>query len=68
MIAVTRLSVSPTARWGHWSLTRSTMSRRRAADVHLLAAVELTPGATLWTYDKRLHQAAEDLSLAAARG
>jgi predicted nucleic acid-binding protein len=28
-------------------------------DVDLLAAVELTVGALLWTYDKRLHRAAE---------
>jgi len=27
-------------------------------DVHLLAAVLLTPGSTLWTLDKRLHKAA----------
>jgi predicted nucleic acid-binding protein len=36
-------------------------------DVHLLAAVELIPGALLWTYDKRLHRVAEDLGIAAAR-
>ena len=33
-------------------------------DVHLLAAVELTSGAFLWTYDKRLHRVAEDLGIA----
>jgi predicted nucleic acid-binding protein len=33
-------------------------------DVHLLAAARLTPGATLWTNDKRLHAAAVQLSLA----
>lgn len=35
-------------------------------DVHLLAAVRLTTGATLWTNDKRLHAAAIELNLAAA--
>lgn len=34
-------------------------------DVHLLAAVRLTTGATLWTRDRRLHGAAEKLTLAA---
>ncbi|WP_158790480.1 type II toxin-antitoxin system VapC family toxin [Granulicella sp. L60] len=34
-------------------------------DVHLLAAVRLTPGALLWTRDKRLKEIAEGLSLAA---
>ena len=33
-------------------------------DAHLLAAVQLTPGASLWTRDKRLARAAMDLSLA----
>ena len=33
-------------------------------DAHLLAAVQLTPGASLWTRDKRLAKAAVDLSLA----
>ena len=33
-------------------------------DVHLLAAVRLTPGAALWTHDRRLHGAAEQLGLA----
>ena len=33
-------------------------------DAHLLAAVQLTPGASLWTRDKRLAKAATDLSLA----
>ncbi len=33
-------------------------------DAHLLAAVRLTPDATLWTRDRRLHAAAERLSLA----
>ena len=32
-------------------------------DVHLLAAVELTAGAQLWTYDKRLRRAAEHLGV-----
>jgi predicted nucleic acid-binding protein len=32
-------------------------------DAHLLAAVSLTPGASLWTQDKRLRAAAESLSL-----
>ncbi len=35
-------------------------------DAHLLAAVRLTPGATLWTRDKSLHAAAEKLGLAAS--
>lgn len=34
-------------------------------DAHLLGAVRLTPDALLWTRDKRLHGAAERLSLAA---
>ena len=34
-------------------------------DVHLLAAVRLTLGASLWTRDKRLHRIAEQLGLAA---
>jgi predicted nucleic acid-binding protein len=34
-------------------------------DVHLMAAVQLTPGTSLWTRDKRLHAAAEKLGLAA---
>ena len=33
-------------------------------DIHLLAAARLTPGATLWTTDKRLHDTAVQLSLA----
>jgi predicted nucleic acid-binding protein len=33
-------------------------------DAHLLASVRLTPGATLWTRDKRLAKAAESLNLA----
>ncbi len=33
-------------------------------DAHLLAAVRLTGGATLWTFDKRLGAAAERLELA----
>jgi predicted nucleic acid-binding protein len=33
-------------------------------DAHLLAAVRLTPGAELWTKDKRLHGVAEQLGLA----
>ncbi len=32
-------------------------------DSHLMAAVRLTPGALLWTYDKRLRAAAEDDSI-----
>jgi hypothetical protein len=35
-------------------------------DAHLLAAVRLTPGASLWTRDKRLRGVAERLALAAA--
>jgi hypothetical protein len=34
-------------------------------DAHLLAATRLTPGATLWTRDKRLSAAAEKLLIAA---
>ena len=37
-------------------------------DVHLLAAVALTSGATLWTRDKRLRAAAEDLGCTFADG
>ncbi len=33
-------------------------------DIHLLAAVRLTAGATLWTRDKRLHAVADQLGLA----
>jgi predicted nucleic acid-binding protein len=33
-------------------------------DAHLLAAVQLTPDALLWTRDKRLHEIAARLSLA----
>ncbi|HEX4080462.1 MAG TPA: type II toxin-antitoxin system VapC family toxin [Rhizomicrobium sp.] len=33
-------------------------------DCHLLAAVRLSAGATLWAHDKRLHAAAADLDLA----
>jgi len=33
-------------------------------DVHLLASVALTAGASLWTRDKRLHSVAEELGLA----
>jgi predicted nucleic acid-binding protein len=33
-------------------------------DVHLLAAVRLTAGASLWTRDRRLHAVAERLGLA----
>jgi len=32
-------------------------------DAHLLAAVRITPGAFLWTRDRRLHEVAEKLSL-----
>ena len=35
------------------------------ADAHLLAATRLTPGAALWTRDKRLSEVAERLGLAA---
>ena len=34
-------------------------------DVHLLAAVRLTLGSSLWTRDKRLHTVAKHLGLAA---
>jgi predicted nucleic acid-binding protein len=35
-------------------------------DIHLLAAVRLTPGAHLWTRDRRLHGMALQLGLASA--
>jgi predicted nucleic acid-binding protein len=35
-------------------------------DVHLLAAVRLTPGAELWSRDNRLRSVAEELGLAMA--
>jgi len=35
-------------------------------DAHLLAATRLTPGATLWTRDKRLRGAADRLAFAAS--
>ena len=35
-------------------------------DVHLLAAVLLTRGSTLWTLDKRLHEAATRIGVAMA--
>jgi predicted nucleic acid-binding protein len=34
-------------------------------DAHLLAAVSLMPGTALWTQDKRLHEIADRLELAA---
>lgn len=34
-------------------------------DVHLLASVRLSPGTRLWTRDKRLHEVARKLTLAA---
>ena len=34
-------------------------------DSHLLAAVRLTPGSSLWTRDKKLHSVADKLGLAA---
>lgn len=37
-------------------------------DVHLLAAVALTPGASLWTRDKRLHEIALSLGCAHIEG
>ncbi len=33
-------------------------------DAHLLVSVRLTPGALLWTRDKRLHEVASELGLA----
>jgi hypothetical protein len=33
-------------------------------DAHLLTSVQLSPGTTLWTRDKRLHAVAEKLRLA----
>lgn len=37
-------------------------------DVHLIASTLLSPGATLWTRDRRLALAAEELGIAAANG
>jgi predicted nucleic acid-binding protein len=37
-------------------------------DAHLLASVRITPMALLWTRDRRLHEAAEKLSLAFVPG
>lgn len=37
-------------------------------DVHLLASVQLTPGAQLWTRDKRLHAVATERQWAAELG
>lgn len=37
-------------------------------DAHLLAAVRLADGATLWTRDRRLHAAAARLGIAAVEG
>lgn len=37
-------------------------------DVHLLASVQLTPGARLWTRDKRLHAVATERQWAAELG
>lgn len=36
-------------------------------DAHLLASLRLTPGATLWTRDTRLHTVASELKLAATQ-
>lgn len=36
-------------------------------DAHLLASALVTPGATLWTRDRRLRDAAAELSVAAPR-
>jgi predicted nucleic acid-binding protein len=36
-------------------------------DAHLLAAVRLTPGASLWTRDKRLREVASRLGVAGSR-
>jgi predicted nucleic acid-binding protein len=33
-------------------------------DVHLLASLRITPGSSLWTFDKRLNRAAEQLGIA----
>ncbi len=37
-------------------------------DIHLLASTALTAGSTLWTRDKRLHDAADTLGCAHAPG
>jgi predicted nucleic acid-binding protein len=36
-------------------------------DAHLLAAVQLTADAALWTQDRRLHDVAEQLGVAMQR-
>ncbi len=36
-------------------------------DAHLLAATKLTDGCSVWTLDRRLHEAAQRLGLAADR-
>jgi predicted nucleic acid-binding protein len=36
-------------------------------DAHLLAAARLTAEASFWTYDKQLHEIADELGLAASR-
>lgn len=33
-------------------------------DVHLLASLRITPGSSLWTFDKRLNRVAEELEIA----
>jgi predicted nucleic acid-binding protein len=35
-------------------------------DAHLLASIRLTPGTSLWTRDKRLHEVADQLGLVMA--
>ena len=47
-------------------LDRHTLFRRGIGyiDAHLLAAVQLTAGAKLWTKDRRLHSVAVELGLA----
>lgn len=65
------LSQLPQARAAEDSEVRSFMDAERLfghgigyIDAHLLAAVRLTPGATLWTKDRPLHGAAQRLGLA----
>lgn len=48
---------------------RNLMSRGLSyVDVHLLASVLITTGARLWTRDRRLRQAADELRVAAGTG
>ena len=60
-----RVSVATDAEVLHF-IEHSALSGRGVGyvDVHLLAAVRLTPGAMLWTSDRRLSAVAAQLDLA----